>query len=68
MAPSGLPSLLAFARPGHIVYGTDYPYVSTAVCKTFTRRLDEAEGLPPAKLSEINTGARALSGRLNRPG
>ena len=68
VAPSGLPSLLAFARPGHILFGTDYPYASTAVCKTFTRRLDEAEGLPPAKLSEINTGARALFGRLNRPG
>ena len=68
MAPSGLPSLLAFARPGHILYGTDYPYASTAVPKTFTRRLDEAEGLHSAKLSEINTGARALFGRLNRPG
>ena len=68
VAPSGLPSLLAFARPGHILFGTDYPYASTAVCKTFTRRLDEAEGLPPPKLSEINTGARALFGRLNRPG
>ena len=68
VAPSGLPSLLAFARPGHILYGTDYPYASTAVSKTFTRRLDEAEGLPPGKLSEINTGARALFGRLSRPG
>ena len=68
VAPSGLPSLLAFARPDHILYGTDHPYASTAVSKTFTRRLDDAEGLLPAKLSEINTGARALFGRLNRPG
>ena len=68
VAPSGLPSLLAFARPGHILYGTDYPYASTKVCKTFTRRLDEAEGLTPAKLSEINAGARALFVRLNHPG
>lgn len=68
VAPSGLPSLLAFARPGHILYGTDYPYASSEVSKTFTRRLDEAKGLPPGKLSEINTGASALFGRLNRPG
>ena len=68
VAPSGLPSLLGFARPGHILFGTDYPYASTAVSKTFTCRLDEAEGLAPGKLSEINTGARALFGRLSRPG
>ena len=31
VAPSGLPSLLAFARPSHILFGTDYPYASTEV-------------------------------------
>jgi len=63
VAPSGLPSLLAFAKPGQIVYGTDYPYASEPVCKTFTRNLDR-HALPPGKLDEINTGAKALFPRL----
>ncbi len=54
VAPSGLPSLLAFAKPGQIVFGTDYPYASEPVCKTFTRNLDR-HALPPGKLDEINT-------------
>ena len=66
VAPSGLPSLLAFAQPGHILYGTDYPYASTAVSKTFTRRLDDAEELSPDKLAEINTAGRAVFARLGR--
>ncbi len=64
VAPSGLPSLLDFARPGHILYGTDYPYASTDVSKTFTRSLDGAKGLSAEKLTEINTGAGALFDRL----
>ena len=66
VAPSGLPSLLAFAQPGHILYGTDYPYASTPVSKTFTRRLDGAQGLSTAKLAEINTAARALFARIGQ--
>ena len=64
VAPSGLPSLLAFAQPNHILYGTDYPYASTAVSKTFTRRLDDAQELSPDGLIEINTAARAPFTRL----
>lgn len=66
VATSGLPSLLAFAKPGHILFGTDYPYASTPVSKTFTRGLDNAEGLPTEKLAEINIGASALFGRIAR--
>ena len=64
VAPSGLPSLLAFAQPGHILYGTDYPYASTPVSKTFTHRLDDAQGLSPDRLAEINTAASALLARF----
>jgi predicted TIM-barrel fold metal-dependent hydrolase len=28
--PTGLPSLLAFAAPGHILFGSDYPYAPPA--------------------------------------
>ena len=63
VAPSGLPSLLAFAEPGHILFGTDYPYASAPVSKTFTRSLDSF-GLDPLTLTAINKGARTLVSRL----
>ena len=66
VAPSGLPSLLAFAQQNHILYGTDYPYASAEVSKTFTRCLDQAQGELPETLSEINTGARKLFSRRSR--
>ncbi len=67
VAPTGLPSLLAFARDGHILFGTDYPYASDPVSRQFTRSLDNAEGLAPKRLAEINTGARHLFARLAQP-
>ena len=63
-APSGLPTLLAFAAPGHILFGTDYPYASEKVCKTFTRNLDSYAQLSPDDLAAINNGARDLFPRL----
>ena len=66
VAPSGLPSLLVFAQQNHILYGTDYPYASAEVSKTFTRCLDQAQGELPETLSEINTGARKLFSRRSR--
>ncbi len=57
VAPSGLPSLLAFAPPGHIVFGTDFPYASEKVSKTFTANLDRFPDLAPEILEAINRGA-----------
>ena len=65
VAPSGLPSLLAFAKPGHILFGTDYPYASAAVSKTFTHSSDTAQGLEPATRSQVNGAARDLLSRLS---
>ena len=67
VAPSGMPSLLAFAADHHIVFGTDYPYASEPVSKSFTKNLDEYPGLSPDKLLEINTGAQPLLKRLAQP-
>ena len=63
-APSGMPSLLAFAAPGHIFFGTDYPYASEKVSKTFTQNLDSYSQLSADDLAAINNGARHLFPRL----
>jgi aminocarboxymuconate-semialdehyde decarboxylase len=63
VAPSGLPSLLAFAPPGHIVFGTDFPYASEKVSKTFTTNLDRYRDLAPETLEAINREASALISR-----
>jgi hypothetical protein len=33
--PYALPSLLAFAEPGHILFGSDYPWAPTEVTESF---------------------------------
>lgn len=63
-ASSGLPSLLAFAESGHILFGTDYPYASEKVSKTFTKKLDDYSDFPAGALKEINEGGRCLFPRL----
>lgn len=64
VAPSGLPSLLAFAPMDHILFGTDYPYASDKVCRMFTANLDGASELTPADLKVVNSGAIKLFPRL----
>jgi predicted TIM-barrel fold metal-dependent hydrolase len=66
VAPSGLPSLLAFAPPEQIVFGTDFPYASEKVSKTFTANLDEYHGLAPGTLDGINRAAYGLISRVNQ--
>jgi predicted TIM-barrel fold metal-dependent hydrolase len=63
-APSGFPSLLAFAPRGHVVFGTDYPYASEAVSKKFTRNMDNYDRFKTDELDEINRGARTLFPRI----
>lgn len=41
--PYAMPSLLAFADPTRITYGSDWPYASTERSTFFTRSLDELE-------------------------
>jgi aminocarboxymuconate-semialdehyde decarboxylase len=63
-APSGFPSLLAFAPRGHVVFGTDYPYASEAVSKRFTRNMDNYDQFGKHELDEINQNALSLFPRL----
>lgn len=44
--PTALPSLLAFAQPDHVLFGSDWPYAPAPVVGLFTGQLDKYE-LPP---------------------
>src|SRR5262249_16725324 len=37
---AALPSLLAFAKPGHVLYGSDWPYAPPVAVSYFTGHLD----------------------------
>jgi predicted TIM-barrel fold metal-dependent hydrolase len=48
-SPAALPSLLAFAKPGHVLFGSDWPYAPDIAVGYFTAQLDahgalDAEG------------------------
>lgn len=57
--PAALPSLLAFARPGHVLYGSDFPYAPASVGASFTDKLDRYDGYAGGELSAINRGSAA---------
>ncbi len=64
VAPSGLPSLLAFVSPDHIIFGTDYPYASEKVSKTFTSNLDYASELSEKEVEAIGSVGAQIFPRL----
>lgn len=39
-SPSSLPSLLAFAKPGHVTFGSDFPYAPWQLGQSFANELD----------------------------
>ncbi len=64
-SPSSMPSLLKFTKPGHILYGSDWPYCLDKSVSFFTAHLDEYDGLDEAGHAAINRGnAEALLPRL----
>ena len=64
-SPSSLPCLLKFARPGHVLYGSDWPYCLGKTVKFFADALDDYEGLDAAGHAAINhRSAQALLPRL----
>ncbi|MCP2259989.1 putative metal-dependent hydrolase, TIM-barrel fold [Streptoalloteichus tenebrarius] len=64
-SPVALPSLLAFARPGHVLFGSDWPFAPDPAVAYFTYQLDAYEGLDPERRAEIDHGsARGLFPRL----
>jgi len=63
--PAALPSLLAFAAPGHVLFGSDSPYAPPMVVEHFTRELDAFPDLDgPARAAIDRASALALFPRL----
>lgn len=62
---AALPTLLAFAKPGHITFGSDFPFAPTAAGKLFAAGLETYPGLDAAARAAIErTNALALFPRL----
>ncbi len=53
-APDALPSLLGFADPKRIVFGSDNPYIGADTQARFTRATDEFFGMPDGLLDAID--------------
>ena len=66
VGPSGFPSLLAFADPQRIVFGTDFPYASAPVCNNFIAALDSEKTLDDVERARINRAGATLFPRLGR--
>jgi predicted TIM-barrel fold metal-dependent hydrolase len=47
-SPAALPSLLAFAKPGHVLFGSDWPYAPALAVSWFTGQLDAYPALDAA--------------------
>lgn len=62
-SPAALPTLLAFARPGHVLFGSDWPFAPTAAGQYFANGLDT--GVDTGTLKAVNrSNAAALFPRL----
>jgi predicted TIM-barrel fold metal-dependent hydrolase len=57
-SPTALPSLLAFAQPDHVVYGSDFPYAPAPVVGAFTG-MYEAFAMSEPQRRSIDRGAAA---------
>lgn len=66
-SPTSLPSLTAFAKPGHILFGSDWPYATTSGVAYFTQNLDHDAGLDADQHEAVNRlNALQLMPRLNK--
>jgi predicted TIM-barrel fold metal-dependent hydrolase len=64
-SPSALPSLLAFAEPGHVLYGSDWPFAPEETGSYYNHYLETYPGYTPGQAEAINRGsAEALFPRL----
>ncbi|WP_018331836.1 amidohydrolase family protein [Actinomycetospora chiangmaiensis] len=64
-APSALPSITAFLRPGHLLYGSDSPFAPDSWSARFDHVLDEALGAGDPVLAGVDrANAEALLPRL----
>jgi 6-methylsalicylate decarboxylase len=62
---AALPTLLAFAKPGHVTFGSDWPFAPVAAAKLFAAGLETYPAIDTGTRSAIErTNARALFPRL----
>ncbi|MBV9516122.1 MAG: amidohydrolase family protein [Mycobacteriaceae bacterium] len=67
-SPPALPSLLSFAKPGHITFGSDWPFAPLPAAKLFAAGLRTYPGLDVQARGAIErTNALALFPRLEPP-
>ena len=65
-SPTALPSLLAFAKPGHVLFGSDWPYAAPSSVKYFADHLDAYPGLEQQERRAIDrSNALGLFSRLS---
>ena len=62
--PTALPSLLAFAQPDHVLFGSDWPYAPAPVVDLFTGQLDKYELSPEMQSAIARDNAVSLFPRL----
>lgn len=55
-SPAALPSLLAFAWPGPVLFGSDWPFAPAIAVSYFTSQLDAHEALDPDGHAAIDRG------------
>jgi hypothetical protein len=53
---AALPTLLAFAQPGHITFGSDFPFAPVAAGKVFAAGLETYPDLDAAQREAIDHG------------
>ncbi|MGY4712223.1 amidohydrolase family protein [Mycolicibacterium sp. CBM1] len=51
---AALPTLLAFAKPGHVTFGSDFPFAPLAAGKLFAAGLENYPGLDPATRAAVD--------------
>jgi predicted TIM-barrel fold metal-dependent hydrolase len=65
-SPYALPSLLAFAEPGHITFGSDWPYAPERAAGSYVSMYERFELDPGVRASIDRGAAEALFPRLAR--
>jgi 6-methylsalicylate decarboxylase len=56
---AALPSLLAFAKPGHVMFGSDWSFAPLTSVQYFASGLDRYQGVDQATHDAINRGNAA---------
>ena len=63
-SPTTMAALEAFAAPGHILYGSDFPYAPASVGRSFTQQLDDFVGSDSQRKAIYRANALTLFPRL----